>query len=334
MKNRFIVSLALLVWMGGALFSAQNGFISFEYAKGQEQSEAELGIFRNIEAGILFSGSLAPRFDFLTELSFEYGGGYAIEQALLGYRASEAFVLKFGLFAVPFGSFNETNRPHLNPLVSTPLNVDYLLPRRWKDVGIVLEGTISGIFYSAYIGNGIGEDEDLASSQLFLDNNMDKGRGGKVGIYLGQGVDVSYSRYWGRYDGDNTRDCRMQALAANWLGRGFQAHFERIWTVLQNPMDWEDGEASGYYVQAAFDVDNLQPFVSLQTLSYQDPFHGPGFVPDQGGEGIALDKTRWAAGLIYFPAPGILFKFEYDWNKDNNSEIQDNVYVFQVAVSF
>jgi hypothetical protein len=82
-------------------------------------------------------------------------------------------------------------------------------------------------------------------------------------------------------------------------------------------------------------MDRFRPFACYQEAVYEDRYHGPGFLKDiSAGQGISLSKKRWAAGVVYFPAPNIVFKLEYDWNKETGTGRKDNVLVIQAALNF
>ena len=79
----------------------------------------------------------------------------------------------------------------------------------------------------------------------------------------------------------------------------------------------------------------IQPFASYQKIKYVDPYHGPGFSPTFGpGDGISIDRNRWALGVIYIPIPNIYVSFEYDFNREKIDIKNDDSWAVQVAVSF
>jgi len=335
MRNRnYLIFLLLLVSAGPAL-SQTGGYFSLDYNRGQEESAVPEGMFLGLEAGIIFNGSLSERFEYVSEFSIQADSPLRVEQAVIGYRLAEALIIKAGLFPVPFGEYNEMNRPFLTQLINPPLHSAGLLPYRWRDMGLLVEGETRGFYYAAYIGNGLGEAENLNQSFGFVDNNKDKSRGGKVKLSLGSGLDVAYSTYWGKYDDQNTRQMRMSALNAVWKADFIYVLYERIWASLENPMDIQDGEGKGDLVLVAVSLDSFQPFASYQKMTYQDEFHGYGFNGENiPGLGISEDKTRWTAGVVYHPAHGVRLKIEYDWNLEEGLELNDNILCFQVAVVF
>jgi len=311
-----------------------NGYLSFEYAKGQINSSVYDGSFQDAEIGIIFSG-FSQGFDYTAEMSLDQQQRFHIEQAWVGFSASALINLRFGVYPVPFGQYNQVNRPHMTMLIKAPLPVEYFIPHRWTNLGILLEGRVSNFFYSAYLGNGLTEAEYLNTSQTFQDNNKDKALGGKIGLELSEGLSLAYSRYEGKHDDAGERDLKLEALNGRLVLAGIEFLYERIWGNIKNPGGYPDGSVKGYSVQMSFDVGGFRPFVSYQEAVYQDEYHGPGFIMSiSAGQGIRLDRTRWAAGAVYYPSPNVILKLEYDWNMEAGIKRKDNVLTVQAAVSF
>lgn len=310
------------------------GYLSLEYIKGQEQSDAYLGSFRNSQLGLVFFGDIALKFDYAAELRYEETQ-IRIEQAWVRYKPSESFTLSVGIFLVPFGEYNQTNRPYQTSLINPPLLVEEMYPSRWRELGILIEGRMSSLFYSAYIGNGLGENEDLRRSQQFEDNNKDKAIGARAGVFLSQNLAVALSYCRGKYDEDNSRYLTFQGADLVWETEDFRIFTEYSKAKLENPEPYSSGEVEGYFVQVSFDIDNLRPVVSYQYLEYNDPFHGPGFVrPSYPGGGILEEKSRWSFGLVFFLSPKLLCKLEYDSNREKDFELLNNTISAQVALGF
>lgn len=68
---------------------------------------------------------------------------------------------------------------------------------------------------------------------------------------------------------------------------------------------------------------------------YEDSFHGLGFLrPSYAERGIFREGSRWAAGVVVFLTPEILFKAEYDFNRKPDLDLKDDIFAAQVAVQF
>lgn len=311
-----------------------SGYLSFEYIKGQDQTDVSNGSFQNSQFGLIFSDEIVAKINYVSEIRIKEESRIELDQAWVGFKLSGLFNFQLGLYIVPFGKYNQSNRPHQTMLINTPLNVEKMFPSTWRDIGILLEGRLSSLFYSAYLGNGLSEGEDLKGSQQFKDNNGDRGKGGRVGLALSQSLEVAYSYYRGKYDEENRRDVILRGLDLIWSYEDFQILYEYSKAKLENPENFLDGKVEGYFVQVSFDLDNLRPVVSFQRIKYEDPFHGQGFISPDGGEGISEEKSRWALGLVYFASQNVFFKFEYDFNREKGPKLEDNSFSVQVALSF
>jgi len=326
----FLILSALLTPVQGKTF----GYLSFEYIKGQDQSDVSNGSFRNSQLGLIFSDEITAKIDYVSEIRFKKDSRIELEQAWVRFKLSSLFNFQLGLYIVPFGKYNQLNRPHQTMLINEPLNVEKMFPSSWRDMGILLEGRSRSFFYSAYLGNGLSESEDLKGSQQFKDNNLDKAKGGRVGLALSQQFEIAFSYYRGRYDDENKRGLVLQGLDLIWTSEGFQILSEYSKANLENPENFLEGKVEGYFVQVSFELDNLRPVVSYQRLKYEDPFHGRGYISPDPGEGTSEEKSRWALGFVYFASQNVFLKFEYDFNREKGIELKENSYSFQVALSF
>ncbi len=333
MKNKIVLFVFLITAFVLPSQATLTGYISLDFVKGQGQSEMSSGSFRNSQAGLVFFGDITPGVSYLTEINLKPEGTFDLMQALISLGSTEKFSMKMGLYTVPFGRYNQSNRPHQTILINPPLNVERMYPSLWKDVGILLEGRTRRFFYSAFLGNGLSENESLAGGQQFKDNNKDKGMGGRLGLVLSQGFEMAFSYYKGKYDNDNSRDLSLQGIDLFWYLEGILVHSEYSRALMDVPGDRLNVE--GFFVQVAVDWGQLWPVVCYQRLDYEDSFHGPGFIsPSDPGDGIFERKRRWAFGVIYNAAQNLLLKLEYDLNREVGIELEDNSLSVQVAFSF
>jgi predicted porin len=334
-KYFFIFILFLLFAVPTVAQVKVNGYLSFEYLKGEKQSGFHQGSFQNARAGLITTGQIAPRFDFALEARLRGEYQVELEQAWAGFKASEAFSLKLGLFLVPFGKYNQSNRPHQTLLIRSPLNLEDTYPASWRDIGVLAEGKIGIFLYSAYLGNGLAEAENLRGGQQFNDNNSDKGKGTRIGLLLAQKFEVGVSYYRGKQDERNERNLRLLGFDLSWDIESFQVLAEYSKGEMENPSPGAKGKAEGYFVQLSFPVDRFNAVVSYQDFSYKDAFHGPGFQkPAISGQGIDEDSQRWALGLDYSFSQNLLLKLEYDFNKARDRNLKANLFLAQVALSF
>jgi hypothetical protein len=334
MRNKIIIFVLLfsvvVVLHGRATLT---GYIALDYVKGLDDPALTKGSFQNVLAGLQFFGDISSGLTYSTELQFNPEGTFDLMQAWISLGATEGIGLKLGLYLVPFGRYNESNRPHQTALINPPLTVEKMYPWFWRDVGILLEGRIRGFFYSAYLGNGLAEGEDLTQGQQFKDNNPDKAGGGRLGFRFGRGFEVAYSHYRGKYDDDGTRDLVLQGVDIQWFTPDWQVLAEYSIADLDNPDG--PGRAEGYFIQALMNLGKFRPVVSYQHLDYDDSFHGSGFTsPDIPGLGIDEKHRRWAVGLIFNVSQNLLLKFEYDWDTEKVADVEDESFAFQAAFRF
>lgn len=335
MKTKFLVFSILLAAITPSVQSEVTGYLSVDYTKGEEQARLPRGSFENPRFGLVFSGEITPRVGYFSEVRFKEESRLELEQVWVGLKPSPSLNLKLGLYLVPFGRYNQANRPHQNLLVNTPLHGEKVYPLSWRDTGILVEGRLRSLSYSAYLGNGLVESDSMSSAQQFRDNNKNKGIGGRVGAALGQWTQVAFSYYRGKYDERNERNLTLRGIDLVWATEGFQLLSEYSEAAAENPENYVNGKAEGYFVQASFVMHNLRPVVSFQKIKYEDRFHGLGFTsPDNPGAGIQEERSRWTVGFGYFLSQGILFKFEYDFNREKEAEIKDNSFSLQLALSF
>lgn len=333
MKYKILLFIVLFCALLTPAQSRIIGYASLDFLIGQEQSEVSKGSFENSQAGILFLGEISPGVSYLTEFRFKPEGTVDVEQAMVSFGTSEAFALNLGLYLVPFGRYNQSNRPHQTLLISPPLNVEKMYPSFWRDMGILLEGRTRRFFYAAFLGNGLAEDSWLSGGQQFKDNNKDKGMGGRVGLVISQGFEIAYSYYSSKYDESNSRNLRLQGADLFWYSEGVLVHAEYSKARMEIPGG--TGNAEGFFIQVALDMAKFRPVVCYQHLNYEDGFHGPNFVsPDTAGDGILEKKRRWAFGFAFQAAESLLLKFEYDLNREKGVELKDDSLSVQVAFSF
>jgi len=337
MNKRWLIFLA-----AGLLASGQaraqlriSGYFSLDYFKGQTQSPFARGSIENLKAGLLFSGEWTSQFSYSLEIQTKENMRFEIEQAWAGFTPSEAFGVKLGLYLVPFGKYNTSGRPFQTSLAESPYPVGEFFPSSWRDLGILAEGKIGFLSYSAYLGNGLAESESLAAGQQFKDNNKDKGKGLRLGFFPSQNLEIGASYYTGKSDAANQRTVSLQGLDATWTATNINLKAEYSRAFIDNPAPFSQGKAEGYFVLLWINLGSLSPVFGFEKSKYEDAFHGVGFSdPLQAGQGIFQNHSRWAFGLVYSAHENILLKLEYDLNKETALELEDNLFRVQVAVHF
>lgn len=335
MKNKISIGLLAIFLVAIPSFGQITGYASSNFFKSEEDGGYFKGTFTNPLLGVIFTGDLTTRFAYSAEFRITDISHIEINQAWVGLAPSEAFRLMGGLYLVPFGIYNRVNRPHQTMLINSPLHVEYCYPEQWRDIGVMVDGVIGGFVYQGYLGNGLREEESLRLGQQFEDNNKDKGKGGRIGWRFSQGFEMAYSINSGMYDDENSRNLTLHGADLNWMTQDWQIIGEYTKASIKNPEGFSDGEAEAYFVQVAIFMGSFQPFASYQKLKYVDVYHGAGFSSLLGaGDGIDIEKSRWAVGLVYIPTPNVYISFEYDFNREEVFDLKDDMWAVQAAVSF
>ncbi|OGD19865.1 MAG: hypothetical protein A2W03_08235 [Candidatus Aminicenantes bacterium RBG_16_63_16] len=331
----FLLSAALAAAPASAQLQV-NGYLSFQYQKGQPESDNPTGQFGNARGGLFFSGLIEKAFDYSLELRADSPDHVELQEAWAGYRPSDTFHIKLGLYLVPFGTYNTASRPYQTPFIRTPLLQAALYPEGWRDLGALAEGRLGFLQYSVYLGNGLREAADLFSGQQFGDNNGNKALGGRVSFNLSQGFEAGLSYHRGRFDDAGERSLTLQGAHISWATQGFRFLYEYGRADIDNPAGFAKGKVRGHIVLGSLDWGGFSPVVSYQKVDYDDPYHGAGFSITLGtaGAGIASAVSRWTAGLVFAPVQAVMLKVEYDFNREKLVEIKNNVLLAQVAVRF
>jgi len=329
MKNKFsffAVFVGLLA-AGSAELSGDTtygGYLAAEYLKGDAQSDFARGSIQNLQAGFLAAGMVSSKLAFTLEVRSRSESLFQVEQAWVGFVPSQVASIKAGMYLVPFGIWNRASRPHETLLIGTPLNLEFLYPASWRDLGLLAEGKIGILAYAAYIGNGLKEADNLQGGQQFSDNNKDKGKGGRLGLEFGQGIQAGVSYYTGKYDDLNERRLTLKGADLSWVTDHWAVMAEATKALIENPETFARGTSEGYSVWMIMKFATLQPVGSFQKVKVEDPFHG---------EGIALDQSRWTAGFRFILGAHMYLKAEYEWNSET-PKITNNVFRVQAALGF
>ncbi len=337
-KRRILVGVGILSIFLNVPSSAQfktQGFLAFQFEKGESESDFPHGTFRGTQAGLQVTSQTKNIFLANLEIRLKSENQAGIEEAWVACQPSPSFGLKLGLYLVPFGKYNRSNRPYETPFIQPPLLIEALYPASWRDIGLLIEGKIGILNYFAYLGNGLAESPDLASSQQFKDNNSNKATGGRVSLFLSQSLEVGASYYRGKYDDANSRFLILQGGDVSWSNDFFLFTYEYGKALANNPGEYPQGETEGHWFLLSLTVGAFSPAVSYQKIKVNDPYHGPGFSPGvSAGSGLSSDVSRWAFGVTSTPAPGLFIKLEYDLNRETGGQLKNDAIQAQVAFRF
>jgi hypothetical protein len=300
-----------------------HGYFSFSYVKGQKGGTFYNGSFEGMDAAILLIGHFTPQLDLRLEVRSRSEARFELEEALLGLDLSKSANIQLGMYLVPFGRYNRQNRPQENMLVRIPLVDEAAYPLSWRDIGLLVTGQTSFLNYAAALGNGLGEGPDQEPAQQFSDNNSSKGLAGRLGILWGKDVETAFSYARQIFSSEGDRRVELWAADGSWITENYHLSGEYIRTTYDPAGGGAGVRTEGWYVHLAFDYKTLWPILSYQTVKTAPP-----------GSEASVRKNRWALGLAWFLQPGILFKVEYDWNREPGQELKDDLLSVQAAVSF
>ncbi len=311
-----------------------SGYLSFSFAKGQAESGWNQGSFLDAQGGFFAQGTITARLSYLLEVRLKSETRVEMEQALIDFSLGRGGSARLGLFLVPFGRYNESNRPQETALIRTPVNLAGLYPSSWRDIGLALQGRMGFLRYAAYLGNGLAEKDGAAAGQIFRDINKDKGMGGRAGFVIGEGFETGFSFYSGKYDSANELRMTLEGADLTWITTDYEVRGEYTQASWKNAGGAAKGKSKGYFILAVLNFRGLQPVFSYQWTDPGDAAAGiPLVLPTEGPEAPG-ERSRWTLGARYIFAPSFMIKIEYDINKEKGPALKNNLIQVQAALSF
>ena len=316
---------------------ALGGYLYTEYFRTPEKT-------KNFDIHYLafsVSGWVNDQINYFGEFELEHGGkgdNTFVEQAYIDYWLTQNIALKIGAILTPFNRFDEYHDPLGNVLITRPQMSREIGVSAWKDVGVNLHGytrlgSQSTIGFDLYSINGLGSGSDLRGSRQYRDNNEELAFGGRLNWVYRDFLEVGGSAYRGAWDDNGEFDLSM--LGAHFLLRTDLANFYGEWAQAnsENPRPAEDGEISGYFLQASrLFQSRYRPAVRWGALDYLDRGDLLGRDPGKGDK----DLTELAFAFAYYPTTKAVFKVEYAlYQEGNRAAKKDNdQFGLQAAVRF
>lgn len=245
------------------------------------------------------------------QLEHEHSEEFAVRFGQVDVRAADWFVVRVGLFLVPFGRYNEYLYPeYLEPVPRGPLVLFMrnVIPVVWNDVGVQVRGTFdlgdhNALGYSVYVINGLVQRDDEATPEIeeggalrdmrgnFRDLDADKGVGARLFAH-GDLYEVGFSFYTGAYRSDGGRRLYMGNVDAEL--RASPVLVRAAAAYVAQEITGGAIERAGAYVRASWTIiPEIRPALAL------DFTH-----TDQTGVGVTivqpvlgLDVLPWAATM-------------------------------------
>jgi len=96
------------------------------------------------------------RLNLISEIEWEHVKEVSVEQAYVNYSLKPEITLQAGLMLVPMGITNLYHEPTTLNGVTRPLIDKIIVPTTWREIGIGMAGTLSGLSmkYQVYLFNG------------------------------------------------------------------------------------------------------------------------------------------------------------------------------------
>lgn len=279
-------------------------------------------------------------------------GSIQVEFAQMDYLVNEAINLRGGILLMPVGKFNLLHDSPLNDLVDRPMVSRLIIPSTWFEAGAGIYGTVyptslSKIDYEVYAVNGVsqtaGNITDLgvrsARGSVSRDRDDNKAVVGRLAISPMLGIEVAGSAYHGQYKpsfGD--------------IGSGWLSIYAVDWTLQRGPFELI-GEAAlsrisnnktaaapivgpagmfGYYVQANYHfmpelLRRLAPSHFGEGSTFTFTLRWEQIDTDTDNRTLALSNgnrrelDRLTVGLNYRPIEDLVFKFNWQYNTQNDN---------------
>jgi hypothetical protein len=310
------------------------GYFSFEYLKSQPEGVYPEGTFENLFGGLALSGTISGQLTFLTEVQLKSQEAFSLRQAYLAFQGSNLFNFRFGLFEIPFGSYNRAARPSENLTVLRPLAFHFF-PYRWNDLGICWEGNYSVFYYSSYVVNGLAAEQDGYLKTTVKDINKNKGVGGRLGLRFGEGFELGSSFYSGKYDSASSKNLQFEGLDLIWVTPEWEVRGEYIKAIYDHPFLNQKKEFDGYYLIVSMIIKRFRPYFSYQNSSVpQSVIDDQNAPPFNVFIETMVRKNRKALGFKWDITNNFFAKFEYDWNKEKDVVKKDNAFSVQLGFVF
>jgi hypothetical protein len=313
------------------------GYLYTEYFKDGEKAKN----FDIHYLAVSVSGWATDRIQYFGEFELEHGGtggsNTFVEQAYLDYWVTSSLAVKIGAVITPFNRFDELHDPISNFTISRPQMSREIGVSAWKDVGVVVHGFRNlnpeiSLFFDAYTINGLGAGSNLRGSRQYRDNNEDVALGGRLKAVYRDVLEVGASAYNGAWDDEGEYDLTLLGGYVH-----FRTPIADFWGEFsrgdsENPSPEDDGEMSGYFVQASKLIDNrFRPTIRFGALDYLDPGSQLGRSPGKGDK----DVTETVFSFAYYPTSMVALKAEYILFGEGRGDERDNdLFGLQAAVKF
>ena len=284
-------------------------------------------------------------------------GSMTIEFAQIDYLVNEAINTRAGILLMPVGKFNLLHDSPLNDLVDRPMVSRIIIPSTWFEAGAGIYGSLypssqSKLDYEVYAVNGMSQtaggitDAGVRSARGSVSRDRDDNKAvvGRVAFSPMLGIEVAGSGFHGTYkpSAGAVGTGRISIFALDWtLQRGpFEIIGESAWSRISN--NDATGVAGsgigpagmqGYYIQGNYhfmpeflkkwapshftDASTFTAVVRWEQVD-TDTDDRTRIVSNTVGNRRELD--RLTLGLNFRPIEDTVFKFDWQFNTQNNAK--------------
>ena len=286
-------------------------------------------------------------------------GSINVEFAQIDYLVNETINLRGGILLVPVGKFNLLHDSPLNDLVDRPMVSRQIIPSTWFEAGAGIYGTLypssqSKLDYEIYVVNGMSQTSSAtaitdrgvrdARGSVSRDRDDNKAVVGRVAFSPMLGIEVAGSGFHGQYKQatGTTGSGYIDIFALDWtLQRGpFEVIGESAWSRISNNnatgvSDNGIGPAGmqGYYIQGNYhfmpdflkkwapshfsDASTFTAVVRWERVD-TDTDNRTRNAPNTIGNRRELE--RLTLGLNFRPIEDVVFKFDWQFNTQQNAQ--------------
>jgi hypothetical protein len=274
-------------------------------------------------------------FEHGADSSGDNGGKVVVEFFYLDFLLSEQANLRLGHVLTPMGLVNLRHEPTLFNTVQRPEIEKYLLPSTWHENGALVYGRLANLDldYTAGVINALNLNNDDGKAPAYgwiregrlgasKDAPFDPAFVGRVDYTGINGLMVGASVYYG--DGSNVEDGETDVSGLDTTIFDIHASYDNgpfsmYGLYTQTNMDGAENlsetaveKASGYYVNASYDIS------SLVGLNYKLPVFAqyqdlnPVEKTVDGSNEDAFQSEIVTIGLNFFPADQVVLKADYE----------------------
>ncbi|MDZ4854615.1 MAG: porin [Nitrospirota bacterium] len=284
-------------------------------------------------------------------------GSMTIEFAQIDYLVNEPINLRAGILLMPVGKFNLLHDSPLNDLVDRPMVSRIIIPSTWFEAGAGIYGSLypssqSKLDYEVYAVNGMSQTAggitDLgvrsARGSVSRDRDDNKAVVGRLAFSPILGIEVAGSGFHGTYkpSAGAVGTGRISIFALDWtLQKGpFEIIGESAWSRISN--NNATGVAGsgigpagmqGYYIQGNYHfmpefLKKMAPshftdastFTAVVRWEQVDTDTDDRTKTTLNGAGNRRELERLTIGLNFRPIEDTVFKFDWQFNTQNNAQ--------------